>query len=112
MSRRRDQSADFVAAEYDGQGTRKVNRTHLRHQLLSTERGGEEELQPGNRGVQRNRRHTAVNQMQLVAPQVLDGGSVRRASEKDAELSNDTKIVGLRAWREAAHAHVVHHAPA
>src|SRR5580698_5739100 len=105
MTGRRDQSAHFVAAEYDGQGARKINRTHLRHQRLLSERRAEEELQAGDRRVQRNRRHAAINQMQLVAPQVLDGSSVRRASEEDGELSYHTKIVGLRGWREAAHAH-------
>jgi hypothetical protein len=51
-----------------------------------------------------------VNKTQLIASQVLDGGSVGLASEKHGELSHHAKIVGLRGWRESAHAHVVHHA--
>src|SRR3984957_9522392 len=96
MTGRRDQSTHFVAAEYDGQGARKINRTHLRHHRLLSERRAEEELQAGDRGVQRNWRHAVVNQMQLIPSQVLDRGSVGRASEKHGELSYRAKIVGLR----------------
>src|SRR5476649_3085832 len=95
MTGRRDQSAHFVAAEYDGQGARKINRTHLRHQRLLSERRAEEELQAGDRRVQRNWRHAVVNQMQLIASQVLNGGRVGRTSEKHSELSHHAKIVGL-----------------
>ena len=90
VGRRRDQPANLFPAEYDGQRTRKINRTHLRHQCLFSERRAEEELQPGDRRVQGNGRYAAVHQIQLVAPQVLDGGSVGRAPEEDSELSYHT----------------------
>src|SRR5260370_35015663 len=48
--------------------------------------------------------------MQLVAPQVLDGSRVRRASEERGKLLDHSQITGSRLRRELAHAHVVDHA--
>src|ERR1700724_1888373 len=48
--------------------------------------------------------------MQLVAPQVLDGGCVGRAPEESGELTDHADITGLRLRCELAHAHVVDHA--
>src|SRR6202140_4233037 len=48
--------------------------------------------------------------MQLVAPQVLDGGGVGRAPEESGELTDHADIAGLRLRCELAHAHVVEHA--
>src|ERR1700730_13074775 len=48
--------------------------------------------------------------MQLVAPQVLDCGRVRRAPEKPGKFAHDAQIGVLRLRRKLAHAHVVGHA--
>jgi hypothetical protein len=74
------------------------------------ERDLEEELQSGDRGVQRNGRRAVIDQVQLVASQVLDGGGIGRAPEKPGELAHDAQIVRLRLRCKLAHTHVVEHA--
>jgi hypothetical protein len=50
-----------------------------------------------------------IDQIELVAPQVLDGGHVRRAFERPGELAHaQLALVSLRG--KLAHAHVVDHA--
>ena len=61
-------------------------------------------------GIQRHGRDAVVDQMQLVAPQVLNGGGVGRAPEESGELTDHADITGLRLRCELAHAHVVDHA--
>jgi hypothetical protein len=51
-----------------------------------------------------------IDQMQVVVAQVLDGGSIRRASKVSGELAHDAQIVGLRPGGKLAHADVVGHA--
>ena len=74
------------------------------------ERGVEEELQPGDRRVQRDRRRALVDQMQLEAAQVLGGRGVGRAVKKDSELAHGAHIAGLRLGLELAQVHVLEHA--
>jgi len=82
---------------------------HLGHQIVSTQCRVEEELQSRDCRAEGNWRNTVLDQMQLIASQVLDRGCVRRAPEKDGELTNHPQITGLRLRRESAHAHVIHH---
>jgi hypothetical protein len=51
-----------------------------------------------------------VDQMQLIAPQVLDRRGVGGATKKHNELANHAQIPLLRLRCESAHAHVVDHA--
>ena len=51
-----------------------------------------------------------IDQVQLVAPQILDRGRVGRAPKKGGELPHDADVVALRLVRELAHPHVVDHA--
>jgi hypothetical protein len=48
-----------------------------------------------------------VDQMQLIAPQVLDRGGAGRAPEESGELTDHADITGLRLRCELAYAHVV-----
>ena len=83
---------------------------HLGHQVGTIECDLEEELQSADRGIERDRRGAAINQVQLVAPQILDRGRVRGGAEKTGEPDNCADLVGLRLGRELAHPHVVDHA--
>jgi len=83
---------------------------HPDHQLGPVERDFEEELQAGDRVVQRHGRCAVVDQIELVAAQVLDGGRVRRAPEKTGELTHDVQVDVLRLGGKLAHAHIVDHA--
>ena len=51
-----------------------------------------------------------IDQVQLVAPQILDRGRVGRAPKKGSQLSYRTKVVALCLVRELAHPHVVEYA--
>ena len=72
-----DQTAHFLAAEHNRQGARDTHRLHPGHQSGLIGRDREEELQPRDRRIERDRRGAVVDQVQLVAPQILDGGRVR-----------------------------------
>ena len=89
---------------------RKMYRLHLGHRFGSVQCDAEEELQSANRGVQRCRRNTVVDEMQLVVAQFLDTGGVRRAPEVLGKLPYRTKVMVLRLLAQLAHPHVVGHA--
>jgi len=76
------------------------------------ERDLEEELQSGDRSIERDRRDAAIDQVQLVAPQILHAGAVGRAPKEAGKLAHRANVVALRLVREFAHPHVVDHAPA
>ncbi|CAG2161421.1 hypothetical protein LMG26411_08223 [Cupriavidus numazuensis] len=63
----RQQSADFVGTEYHGQGAWNSYRSHLGHALRIAERHFKEELQSGDRGIERNRGDAVIDQMELIA---------------------------------------------
>ena len=109
---RSDQAGHFLAAQHHRQRLRNTHRAHLVHQFAVIERDLEEELQAGDRGIERDRRDSVIHQMQLIAPQILDTGGVGRAPEKPGKLAHRANVVALRLVRELAHAHVVDHAPA
>ena len=58
-----DQAGHFVRAEHDGQRVRHPYRLHPGHQFRSLKGDPEEELQCGNRGIQRHRGNAVVDQM-------------------------------------------------
>jgi hypothetical protein len=91
---------------------RDPHRTHLVHQFAVIERDLEEELQPGDRRIERDRRDALIDQVQLVTAQILYAGGVRRAPQKTGKLAHRANVVALRLVGELAHAHVVDHAPA
>ncbi len=64
----RQQSADFVGTDYHGQGAWNSYRSHLGHALRVAERHFKEELQSGDRGIERNRGDAVIDQMELIAP--------------------------------------------
>jgi hypothetical protein len=51
-----------------------------------------------------------IDQVQLVAPQILDGGGVGRAPKEGSQLSYRANVLALGLVREFAHPHVVDHA--
>ena len=77
--RRRDQAGSLLPTQDHRQLVRDMHRGHLGHQLALVERDLAEELQPSDRGIERYRRGALIDQVQLVAPQILDGGGVGRA---------------------------------
>ncbi len=105
-----DQAGHLLRAEHHGQRAWHPHGLHAGHQFGLIERDLEEELQSGDRGIERHGRDAVVDQMQLVAPQVLDGGGVGRAPEECGELTDHADITGLGSGCELAHAHVVDHA--
>jgi hypothetical protein len=101
---------DLVPAQHHRQGARHSHRIHLGHQLALIERDLEEKLQPRDRSIERHRRSAEIDQMQLVAPQILDRGRVGRAPKEGGQLSHRTNVMALCLVRELAHPHVVDHA--
>ena len=112
VARRGDQAGHLLTAQYHRQGARETHRLHLVHQFAVIERDLEEELQPGDRSIERDRRDAVIDQMQLVAPQILHAGAVGRAPKEAGKLAHRANVVALRLVGEFAHAHVVDHAPA
>jgi len=107
---RREQPCDFILAEHHGQGLRHTHGLDLCQQLAAAQRHLEEELQCGERGVDRDRRGTLVDHVQLKAAQILSGCSVGRSLEKDGQATNCANVAGLGSRLQLAHAHVVEHA--
>ena len=70
----------------------------------------EEELEANDRGVERDGGNTLIHQMQLIAPQVFDGGAIGRVPEKKGKLSDSAQVVALGLVGEFAQPHVVDHA--
>ena len=93
---RGDQAGDFLTAQHHRQRVRNTHRLHLVHQFAVIERDFEEELQPGDRGIERDRRDALIDQVQLVAPQILDAGGVGRAPEEAGKLAHRANVVALR----------------
>ena len=74
--RRRDQAGSLLPTQDHRQLVRNLHRGHLGHQLALIERDLEEELQPRDRGIERHRRGAVIDQVQLVAAQILDRSGV------------------------------------
>lgn len=51
-----------------------------------------------------------IDEMKLIAPQILGPGRVRRAAEKRRELARIAEVLGLGLVRKLAHPHVLDHA--
>ena len=69
-----------------------------------------QKLQASDGGVERDGRCACVNQMQLIAPQILCGGSVRGAPQLLGESAYRPDIGFPCLGRELAHAHILQHA--
>jgi hypothetical protein len=110
VRRRGDEAGDLVTVEHYRQRSRHVHRLHLGHQRGAVERDVKEELQSGDRRVERDRRGAAIDHVQLEAAQVLNGGAVGRALEEDGQLAHRAQIASLCLGLELPHAHVVEHA--
>jgi hypothetical protein len=108
--RGRNRAGSLLATQHHRQGARHLHRLHLGHQLTLIERDLEEELQPGDRRIERHRRDPVIDQVQLVAPQILNRGGVRCAPKVGGESLHPAKVVALRLLRQLAHPHVVDHA--
>lgn len=104
-----DQAADFLGAEDHRQLARHGHVGHLEHELGPAQRDVEEELQPGEGGVDGDRAGAGVDQVQLEAAQILGGGRVWRATQEGAELAHGADVALLRVLGELAHAHVLKH---
>ena len=110
VARRRNQAGNLVPTQHHRQGAGHSHGIHLGHQLALIERDLEEELQPRDRSIERYRRSAEIDQMQLVAPQILDRGRVGRAPKEGGQLSYRANVMALCLVRELAHPHVVDHA--
>jgi hypothetical protein len=71
-----DEPGYLIAAEHHRQRVRHAYGLHPGHQLSSAERDVEEELQSGEGGIERDGRGALIDQIQLEAAQILDGGGV------------------------------------
>jgi hypothetical protein len=58
----------LLTAQHHWQRARHAHRLHLGHQFAAIERDIEEELQPGQRRIERDRRSALIDQVQLEAP--------------------------------------------
>jgi hypothetical protein len=105
-----DQARHLLAAQDDRQLVRHLHRGHLGHPFGVADRELEEELQCGDRRVERDRRDTLNNQVQLVAAQILVAGRVGRATQKCGQPPHGTDVCVLGLGRELAHPHVLDHA--
>ena len=105
-----DQAAHLLAAQDHRQRAGHAHGAHLGHQLGTVQRHLEEELQSGDRGVERDRRDAPIHAVQLVAAQVLDTGGVGRAAQPSGEMPHGTNVAALSLGRELAHPHVFDHA--
>ena len=92
-----DQAAHLLATQHDRQGARHKHRLHLRHQLGHVQRDVEEELQSRDRRVERDRRGAVIDQVQLVAAQILDRGRIRRAAQNSSRNSHGAHV-GACVW--------------
>ncbi|BCQ30088.1 hypothetical protein NK8_82790 (plasmid) [Caballeronia sp. NK8] len=79
-----DEPPHFVGAEHDGQYAGHAHRLHPDHQLGRSSVTLKKNFRPVIAVVQRHGRCAVVDQIELVAAQVLDGGRVRRAPRKRA----------------------------
>ncbi len=107
---RGDQRGSLGHAQHDGHGARQLHRLHARHQFAAAQGGVEEELQAGQRRVERDGRRAGVDQVQLEVAQVLDGGGVGRALQELGQLANGAYVGFLGPRLQLAHAHVFDHA--
>jgi hypothetical protein len=83
-------------AQDDRQLARHGHVRHLEHQLAAAQRDVEEELQPGERGVDGDRAGAGVDQVQLEAAQVLGGGGVGERPRKVGQLAHGADVALLR----------------
>ncbi|HQT34259.1 MAG TPA: hypothetical protein PLE06_09480 [Thiobacillus sp.] len=107
---RGDQAGYLLTAQHHRQRVRHVDRLHLGCQLGLVGGDVEEELQPGDRRIERDRRDAVINQVQLVVAQVLHAGGVGWPVQIAGELSHRAQIVALCLGGRLAHPHVVEHA--
>jgi hypothetical protein len=107
---RLDQAAHLLTAQDHRQRLCHAHRADLGHQLGTTEGDLEEELQCGNRRVQRDRRDTSINAVQLITPQILGACRTRGAAEIARKVLYGTDVAALGLRRELAHPHVFDHA--
>ena len=63
-----DQAGHFLGAEHHRQRSGHPHRLHPGHQFLMVEGDVEEELQPADRRVERDRRDAVIDQVQLIVP--------------------------------------------
>ena len=106
-----DQAGDFISTEHHRQRLRHAHRTRLGHQLPVAKRDAEEELQPGQRRIERDRRRALIDQMQLEQPKILGRGGVRRERLRIlGKPAYGPHVAGLRLGLELAQVHVLEHA--
>ncbi|MDR3740244.1 MAG: hypothetical protein P4L40_14615, partial [Terracidiphilus sp.] len=107
---RSDQTRHLLATQHHRQLLGYTHVAHLGHQFAAVERDVEEELQPGDGGIERDRRDAPIDQVQLEAPKIFHGGCVGRTLEKAGEVPNRANVGSLGLGSELAHAHVIEHA--
>jgi len=71
-----------------------------RHQFAAVEGYVEEELESDDGCIQRRRRNTGVNEVQLIVAQIIDGCRVGRTSKVLREVANRADVSALRLGAE------------
>ena len=105
-----NQARDFLPAQHHGELARLVHGIHFRERLGTLQGHGEEKPQCGDRAVERRTGAAMLNQVQLVAAQILRRGGIGRAAEEAGEVDHREDIMALGLVREFAHPHVIEHA--
>ena len=100
---RSEQPSNLILAEHHGQGLRHSHGLNLGQQLAAAQRDLEEELQAGERGVDRDRRGALVDQLQLKTAQILSGRGVGCSLEKDGQAADRADIACLGSRLQLAH---------
>ena len=83
---------------------------HLRHGLGALEGGLEEKLQASDGGVQVATGDPVFDQVQLIPPQILGTGRIRRLAKKVREVFDDPDVGCLGLRGEFTQRHVFDHA--
>ena len=86
---RGDQARYLLAAEHHRQGAWHLDWLHPGHQLG---RDIEEGLQPGDRGVEHDRRRAFIDEVQLEPAQIIGGCGVGRLLEVGTQLGDSPEV--------------------
>jgi len=105
-----NQARHFIAAEHDRQPLLHPHLPDPGHHRRPIQRDLEQEPERRERRVERDRRHTRLDKVQLEAPQILGRGRVGRAAQKPGQPPHAADVGLLRAVLHPPHAHVFDHA--
>ena len=105
-----EQEGHLFLAQHHRRPARLMHASEMAGEFRPFERDVEEEPQRGDGGVDGRRADLLLGHMQLIEPDVLSRGGVRRTAEKDREVPHVAEIILLNLLLEAARGHVLDHA--